>query len=249
VTLRLLSYNIRYGGTGREAAIAAVIQAVAPDLVILQEATSGAVVEALAHRTGMAQWGSRPGRSLGFLSREPVAHVEWHKPRMSRHAFLEIVPRDGRWRTYGVHLAAVHAAWTERRRLYELGALLAAIRRRQPGPHALIGDFNTVAPGEVLDVARLPRRLRALVWLSGGRIRWRTIQTILDNGYLDAYRHLQPDLVGNTFPTWDPHVRLDYLFVPGDYAANVRSCTVVTTAPARAASDHFPLHAELDVDL
>jgi exodeoxyribonuclease-3 len=248
VTLRLLSYNIRYGGTGREAAIAAVIRAAAPDLVVLQEATNAAVVEALARRTGMAQWGSRPGRSLGYLSREPVAHAEWHKPRLSRHAFLEIVPRDGRWRTYGVHLAAVHAAWTERRRLYELGALLAAIRRREAGPHALIGDFNTVAPGEVLDVARLPGRLRALVWLSGGRIRWRTIQTVLDNGYLDAYRHLQPDLVGNTFPTWDPHVRLDYLFVPGDYAPNVRSCTVVTVAPAPEASDHFPLLAELDVD-
>lgn len=248
MTQRLLSYNIRYGGTGREAAIAAVIQAAAPDLVVLQEATSTAVVESLARATGMAEWGSRPGRSLGFLSREPGVQAEWHKPRFSRHAFLEIVPRGGGWRTYGVHLAAVHAAWTERRRLYELGALLAAIRRREPGPHALIGDFNTVAPGDVLDVARLPRRLRALVWLSGGRIRWRTIQAVLDGGYVDAYRHLQPDLVGSTFPARDPHVRLDYLFVPGDYAASVRSCTLVTTAPARDASDHLPLLAELDVD-
>jgi len=249
VTLRLLSYNIRYGGVGREAAIAAVIDAAAPDLVVLQEATSPSVVEQLARRTGMAQWGSRRGRSLGFLSRRPVAHVEWHKAPLSRHAFLEIVPDEGTWRTYGVHLAAVHAAWTERRRVYELGALLASIGRRRPGPHALIGDFNTIAPGEVLDVARLPRRLRALVWLSGGRIRWRTIQTVLDNGYVDAYRHLQPDLVGSTFPARDPHVRLDYVFVPGDCAANVRSCTVVTTAPAADASDHLPLLAELDVDL
>ncbi|MBI2189049.1 MAG: endonuclease/exonuclease/phosphatase family protein [Acidobacteria bacterium] len=165
----------------------------------------------------------------------------------ARHAFLEIVPHGRAWRTYGVHLAAVHAAWTERRRVYELGARLA-IRRRQPGPHALMGDFNTIAPGEVLDVERLPGRLRALVWLSGGRIRWHTIQAILDNGYVDAYRRLQPDLVGSTFPTWDPHVRLDYLFVPGDYAANLRSCSVVTNAPAPAASDHFPLLADLDLD-
>jgi len=249
VTLRLLSYNIRYGGTGREAAIAAVIAAAAPDLVILQEATSPEVVEELARQTGMAQWGARRGRSLGFLSRRPVAHVEWHKPAFSRHAFLEIVPYEGRWRTYGVHLAAVHAAWTERRRVYELRALLAGIARRERGPHALIGDFNTIAPGEVLDVERLPRRLRALVWLSGGRIRWRTIQIVLDSGYVDAYRHLQPDLVGNTFPTWGPHARLDYLFVPNDYAAAVRSCTVMTTAPAPHASDHFPLLAELDVEL
>lgn len=249
MTLRLLSYNIRYGGIGREAPLAAVIAGTAPDLVILQEATSPAVVERLARDTGMAQWGSRRGRSLGFLSRTPVSHVEWHKPRVSRHAFLEIVPEDGKWRTYGVHLSAVHAAWTERRRQYELRALLASIRRRQPGPHALVGDFNTLAPGELLNVEKLPRRLRALVWLSGGGIRWRTIQGILDADYVDAFRHLQPDLVGCTFPTWDPHVRLDYLFVPADYAANVRSCTVVTTARVAEASDHFPLLSELVADL
>ena len=52
------------------------------------------------------------------------------------------------------------------------------------------------APGELLDFSKLPARLRALVWLSGGRVRWRTIQGVLDAGYVDAFRALQPDLVG-----------------------------------------------------
>jgi exodeoxyribonuclease-3 len=246
VTLRLLSYNIRYGGRGRESALAAVINHTTPDLVIFQEATRPGVVERLARDTGMAVWGSRPGHSLGFMSRTPIDHVEWHKPQFSRHAFLEIAPAGVGWRAYGVHLSAVHAAWTERRRVYELRALLAAIGRRQPGAHALIGDFNTVAPGEVFDPYKLPPRLRALVWLSGGRIRWRTIDTILSAGYVDAFRQLQPDLVGSTFPTSDPHIRLDYLFVPADFADAVRSCTVVTTAATAEASDHYPLLAELD---
>jgi exodeoxyribonuclease-3 len=247
VTLRLLSYNIRYGGSGREGVLAAVIAAAAPDLVVFQEATKPKVIERLAHDTGMRQWGARPGESLGYMSRRPVAHVQWHHPRFSRHAYLEIVPDGAEWRAFGVHLSAVHAAWTERRRLYELRALLADITRRQPGPHALMGDFNTLAPGELLDVRKLPHRLRALVWLSGGRIRWRTIQTVLDAGYVDAFRHLQPDLVGNTFPTWDPHARLDYVFVPGGAIAQVRACGVVMSAGTPQASDHFPLAAELDV--
>jgi len=247
VILRLLSYNIRHGGAGREEALAAVMAAAAPDLVVLQEATKPDVVERLARDAGMGQWGSHRGQSLGFMSRRPVLHVEWHRPRFSRHAYLEIVPEGAAWRAFGVHLSAVHAAWTERRRVYELRALLAAIARQHPGPHALVGDFNTLAPGELLDVRKLPHRLRALVWLSGGRIRWRTIQTILDAGYVDAFRHLQPDLVGNTFPTWDPHARLDYLFVPGGAVAQVRSCDVMTGAPTPDASDHFPLTAELDV--
>jgi exodeoxyribonuclease-3 len=245
--LRLLSYNIRYGGTGREEALADVVRQAEPDLVILQEATTPAVVEAVAGRTGMAQWGSRRGESLAFMSREPVRSVVWRKPRVSRHAFLEILPAAMPWRVFGVHLSAVHAAWTERRRVYELRALLGAIARQEPGPHALVGDFNTLAPGELLDVRKLPHRLRALVWLSGGRVRWRTIQTILDAGYADSFRHLQPDIVGNTFPTWDPHARLDYLFVPAPVVDQVRACQVVTSPRTRDASDHFPLLSEIQV--
>lgn len=245
MTLRILSYNIRYGGVGREQPLAAVINATAPDLVICQEATRPVVIERVAAATGMAQWGSRRGHSLGFLSRRPVAHMEWRKPRFSRHAFLEVVPEGTTWRVFGVHLSAVHAAWTERRRLYELRALLAAIALRQSGPHVLVGDFNTLAPGELLDIRKLPHRLRALVWLSGGRIRWRTIQTVLDAGYVDAFRYLQPDLVGNTFSTRDAHVRLDYLFAPAGYVHAVRSCTVITAPETSQASDHFPLMTEL----
>ena len=245
MTLRLLSYNIRYGGGGREAALAGVIRAAAPDVVVLQEATRPAVIEQLARETGLPHWGAKPGTSLGFMSREPVSLAAWHQPRVSRHAFLEIVPAGGAWRIFGVHLSAVHAAWTEHRRFYELRALLVAIQQHQHGPHALVGDFNTIAPGELFDFRNLPARLRALVWLSGGRIRWKTIQTVLDAGYVDAFRHLQPDLVGHTFPTWDPHVRLDYLFVPAACVGRVARCQVFSANTVKDASDHFPLIAEL----
>ena len=247
MTFRLLSYNIKDGGAGREDALAAVVRAAAPDLVVLQEATLPGVVERLAQASGMAEWGTRPRESLGFMSRRPVAHVAWHKPRVSRHAFVEIAPAGTDWRFFGVHLSAVHAAWTERHRGYELRALLAALARRQPGPHALTGDFNTLAPGEFLDFAKLPRRLRALVWLSGGRIRWRTIATILATGYSDAFREQHRDTPGFTFPTWDPHVRLDYLFVPTAHVAQIQGCEVLDSADGRRASDHLPLLSLIDI--
>jgi exodeoxyribonuclease-3 len=245
VTLRLLSYNIRYGGGGREEALAGVIRAAAPDLVVFQEGTRPPIVERLAAATGLPHWAARRGQSLAFMSREPVEHFAWHQPRVSRHAFLEIVPAGGRWRVFGVHLSAVHAAWTETRRRMEMRALLLAIQRHQHGAHALVGDFNTLAPGELLNPRELPARLRALVWLSGGRIRWRTIQVVLDAGYRDAFRHLHPDVVGYTFPTWRPHVRLDYLFVPETSLARVSACRVFMPEAAGGASDHFPLLAEL----
>jgi exodeoxyribonuclease III len=246
VTLRILSYNIRRGGAGREQPLAAVIRSVNADIVVLEEATRPAVVEQLARDTGMHQWVSREGKSLAFMSRDPVARFAARQPAISRHAFLEIVSSTASWRVFGVHLSAVHAAWTERRRLFELRALLRAVAASGKGPHVLIGDFNTVAPGEIFDVRKLPRRLRALVWLSGGHIRWRTIATVLAEGYVDSFRQLHPTDAGHTLPTPDPHVRLDYAFVPGAFAQHVRSCEIVRTPDVAEASDHFPLLIELD---
>ena len=254
MTFRILSYNIRRGGAGREAALAAVIRSVSADVVVMQEATRPEVVEQVAGDTGMRQWASRQGESLAFMSRAPVAHYAWHRPRVSRHAFLEIVPATTTWRVFGVHLSAVHAAWTERRRVYELRALLRTIAAHQQGPptppgtgpHVLIGDFNTLSPGDLLDIRKLPHRLRALVWLSGGRIRWKTIATVLAAGYVDSFRRLHATDLGYTLPTPEPHVRLDYAFVPGAFIEHVRACEVVRTAEAARASDHFPLLLEVD---
>jgi exodeoxyribonuclease III len=244
--VRILSYNIRRGGIGRESPLASVIRAVEPDVVVLEEATRPEIVERLARDTGMRQWSSRAGKSLAFMSRVPVGLFAAHRPAISRHAFLEIVPTTTNWRVFGVHLSAVHAAWTERRRLFELRALMRAIAEHQQGPHVLIGDFNTVAPGDIFDVRRLPTRLRALVWLSGGNLRWRTIATVLAAGYVDAFRQLHPQDLGFTLPTPNPHVRLDYAFVPGAFAQHVRSCDIVRTPEAASASDHFPLLLDVD---
>jgi exodeoxyribonuclease-3 len=244
---RILSYNICRGGKGREQALGHVIAACRADLVVLQEATDPDVVGRLAKATGMEQHGSRAGQSLGFLSRSRVPKFGWHKPRMSRHAFLEIELPAAQARVFGVHLSAVHAAWTERRRVVELQALLKSVAAHQDGIHLLTGDFNTLAPGELLDFSRLPHRLRALVWLSGGKIRWRTIQMVLDGGYVDGFRSLHPDVPGRTFPTWDPHVRLDFVFVPRRIASLLTSCEVMDVPRAREASDHLPLLSVLDI--
>jgi exodeoxyribonuclease-3 len=245
---RLLTYNILRGGHGRIELIAEVINACAPDLVLLQEATDPANVERLAEATGMAEWRAFHKQSLGFLSRRPVAFCGWVRPRISRHAFVEIVPAGDKLRLFGVHLSAVHAAWTERRRVLELRALLRSVARHKHGFHVLAGDFNTLAPGDSFDLAQLPLRMRPLVWLSGGRIRWRTIQTILDAGYLDGFRFKHPAEPGMTLPTSKPHVRLDYVFVPRHESARLISCEVVRHPAAVAASDHYPVMADLQVD-
>jgi exodeoxyribonuclease-3 len=246
-TLRLLTYNILKGGVGREAHLAAVINHHAPDVVILQEATRPDVVERLARATDMREWGATWRRSLGFLSRIPIAEHRWIRPRWSQHAFLELAPRGVDMRIFGVHLSAVHAAWTEARRVRELRSLLHAIKAHDQTHHVLVGDFNTLAPGERLDVAKLPYRLRVLVYLSGGRIRWQTIAIVLGAGYVDGFREKHEGENGFTFPTWDLHSRLDYVFVPKPFLDRLSACEVVTEGPSlRLASDHLPVSAAID---
>lgn len=82
----------------------------------------------------------------------------------------------------------------------------------------MVGDFNTLAPGEILDARRMPAWIRGLVWLSGRDIQRETIQLMRDSDYVDGYRALHPDVKGYTFPVWDPHLRLDYIFVPRPFA-------------------------------
>ncbi len=243
--LRLMSYNIRFGGVGREERIAAVIRRAAPDLVVLQEATRPGVVEQLAELTGLAHFASRRGQSVAFLSREEARHHEWHYLPGLQRAVMEISVAG--LRVYGVHLRATHSNYTERLRMREVRSLLTSLKARGPGFHLLAGDFNTLAPGELLDMQKLPLRYRLLAMVLGGRITYRAIQIMLDAGYVDCYRRLHTD-PGFTFPAWEPHVRLDYVFAPQEHAWRVTRCEVMTgiKEPAKA-TDHLPLLAEVDL--
>jgi endonuclease/exonuclease/phosphatase family metal-dependent hydrolase len=245
--LRLVSYNIKFGGRGRVQALSDVIRGANPDVVLLQEATDPGIIAELSRATGMTHWGSRPDYSMGFLTRIPVTHHAWHHPRNARHAFLELVLEGVECRIFGLHLVAWFSKWTERKRARELRALLDGIREHQYGFHLIAGDFNALAPGELLEVRRMPRWIRAMIWLSGRDIARDTIQLMLDEGYVDAWRVLHPKENGFTFPTWDPHLRLDYVFVPERYTSRVAVCEVLFTPEplVREASDHAPVLLEV----
>ena len=244
MTIRLMSYNIRFGGIGREERIAAVIKQCDPDIVVLQEATKPEVVERIASLCDMPHYGAKRSNSTAFISRAEVNNFEWHYHPDLQRAFLEIDVAS--FRIYNVHLRATHSNYTERGRMREVRALLSAIEAKAGEFHILVGDFNTLAPGELLNMQKLPWRYRILAFLLGGRIQYRAIKIMLDAGYLDIYRRLHAD-PGFSFPAWDPHVRLDYVFAPAQFAGQISRCEVVTgiKEPAKA-TDHLPLTAEIE---
>jgi endonuclease/exonuclease/phosphatase family metal-dependent hydrolase len=253
--LRLLTYNILNGGVGRAEEIAAVIKAATPDVVALQEAIDPVVVERIAKLAGFSFHGARRSHSTGFLSNVPVLDYAWRHPPRTRHALLEVSLADGFPRLFVLHLRAWFSKWTERQRARELRGLLDGIQeqliREQHAFafHVLAGDFNALAPGEVLDASHMPRWIRAMIWLSGRDIARSTIEMMQSDGYVDAWRTLHADREtesGYTFPVWDPHLRLDYVFTPVKYAARFTGCEVRRTPEqVRTASDHFPLLVEI----
>ena len=253
--MRLLSYNIREGGVGRAEEIAEVIKAANPDVVALQEARNPAVVEQIARLAGFRFSGSRVSHSTGFLSNVPVLNYDWRHPPRTRHALLEVSLADGYPRIFVLHLRAWFSKWTERNRARELRGLLDGIQQqlirenRAFAFHVLAGDFNALAPGEVLDASHMPRWIRAMIWLSGRDIARSTIEMMQSDGYVDAWRTLYGDHKsdpGYTFPVWDPHVRLDYVFTPTEFASRFTACEVRRTPDTvRTASDHFPLLVEI----
>jgi len=253
--VRFLTYNIREGGVGRAEQIAEVIRAANPDFVALQEARDPAVVTRIAALAGMEFCGSRVSHSTGFVSRLPVVSHAWRHPPRTRHALLEVVLSDPLPRVFVLHLRAWFSKWTERQRARELRGLLDGIQEQLIREkhafafHVLAGDFNALAPGERFDPSPMPAWIRGMIWLSGRDIARSTIEMMRADGYVDAWRTTHSDAEqdpGYTFPVWNPHVRLDYVFTPASYASRISGCEVRRTpAVARTASDHFPLLVEL----
>lgn len=253
---RFVTYNILYGGKHREDAIHAVLEQTQADVIVLQEVGNPAVVERLSERLGLQSfiaYGNSP-LHLALLSRYPIQSANSYRPRIIHRALLgaQIAYAPNRTlNVFGVHLIAppFQIFW-EWRRVWELRQVLRRVAAAQPNPCILAGDFNAIAPNDVVEVERIPWHLRLLfITLQGGHIAQQAIAAVQRAGLLDAYRlrHPAPD-TGRTLPAFAPTVRLDYIFVNAALREAVRACEVVTQPSAvRRASDHLPVLLDLDI--
>ncbi len=252
--MRLLTYNILRGGQEREAEIVEVIRAVAPDVVIVQEALEVAhfqrIAAALDMTPRLAESRERISLRVGLLSRLPVLDSRtlhlWPVWPGCLEATVQLA--NGRPLTvFGLHLAAYYPWFLEWWRTYQLRALLRYIRQTAPGQHLLAGDFNAVARGDRASLARAPLWVKAQTWFQLGYIpRW-ALETLLDEGYVDCFRKLHPEEDGFTLPSLRPQVRLDYVFAAPPLVEALRECRVITSPGGVAlASDHLPVLAEFE---
>jgi endonuclease/exonuclease/phosphatase family metal-dependent hydrolase len=243
MSFRVVTYNLHFGGQGREEALIQVLKALDVDLVVLQEATKPRVVERLAEGIGASMWASRKKLSLGFVSRGAVSQWRWHKMPSLKHAVLEVALHSRSFKVYGVHLRPHLFKWREKQRVGEVKSILEIVSADENRtPHLVVGDFNSVAPGDEARVDLMPRWIRSLIRITGGRVLTEVIERVVEAGYADGFRSLYGDEKGFTFPSFSPRLRLDYAFLSPELQDRLEDCRVVNDhKELKRATDHLPL--------
>ncbi len=165
---RILSYNILVGGRKRINQLADMIQAANPDVVGLVEATNGQVVEELAQRLGMQHVMSAYPRheqdwQIALLSRLPIVATQTHfKPRILTKPVLEVCLEEPDGKQFTVFVTHLSAAFSKgwagdaiRRR--EVRELISIMSEKRGTRHLVMGDFNSLAPGDPFRASALLR--------------------------------------------------------------------------------------------
>lgn len=267
--MRVMTYNIRTGGVDRGrgsrlAAVAAVVNGAAPDLLALQELRDfdriGGPLHRFADAVQMRPFLARSffGQPVAVFVRSPVPPARATVLRWGLyHAAAAVrLPTDaGPLTVVSAHLNPFSGAL----RLHEARRLAAHYAR--PGELVvLMGDLNGLEPGERHEerVARLPaayrrRHLRSV----RGRpvVDTRAVAALADAGFVDLWRRSGSGGAGDTAPTTQgggaefSGMRLDYILASPAAAGYVRDCRVVRGAQSEYASDHYPVVADLDLRL
>lgn len=254
--LRVLTYNVLDGGVGREKFILEVLHTTQPDIIILQEVFQPDIVDELAKALGMKFFFAKGNskRHLALLSRLPLVAQESYHPFPPIHTtaletVLEYAP-DQHLHVFGVHLIAQPLVIFELWRQWEIKTILQKTRPYHSKPILIAGDFNAIAPHDLVAVTSWPRFLKLMLALQGGRIFRRAIREIMRAGFIDCYRLLHPDERGFTLPPPTPNTRLDYIFVNDVLRNCVQKCYVVQEPKAvEQASDHYPVMVEFNMSL
>jgi exonuclease III len=253
-TLRVVAYNVNSAAPGQAQAIGDVLAALEPDVVALTEADNAQSVAELARRVGWNHvWERGSGtRHIATLSRYPILTSRiYNRPPLTQAALATTLDVGGLVITiYNVHFLPFLLLPFELRRWQAAGRLLKVIGDRPAEPHLIVGDLNAIGPGDKVLQRQNPARMRRLMALQLFVVFRLAVPRLLRAGYVDCFRRLHPADHGFTWWTIRPTTRYDYILANPAMAAGLRQCRLGDDAPGVvAASDHFPLLADFDLNL
>ncbi len=299
---RIVSYNILMGAAKRVDPLAHMLSDAQPDIVGLVEATRPDVVSELGSRLGMKpiMSGLAPQSAnwqVALLTRLPVVHTKTHIQPPLTKPLLEVCLEEPGGRHITVFVIHLEAAFSQgwagdgiRRR--ETRELLRVLAHKAGTPHLVMGDFNTLGPGDPFKASELLRYLvqvderyrknlatqlghpylnfvvpgplrifnpllrliprvpllSALFDRAASLYAPRTsIRLLLQAGYVDCFRRINPEDPGFSCPAAAPAGRIDYILASPELAASLSGCyipTGVSGVSADQASDHLPVVAD-----
>ncbi len=254
ILLRVMTYNILDGGEGREEYLLEVLQAVRPDIAVLQEVFHEGFVQGLASALEMKAFlpcGNRK-RRVALLSRLPVTSstIYHYLPPMWRNvikAEVEYQPHK-RFRLFGIHPMANLSVICELWRWWEARRIIARVKPHAAEPCLVAGDFNAIAPSDRVLTNHMPGWLKLTILIQGNRVYHLSIRQYLAAGFIDCFRAAHPGDDGFTLPPPQPNSRLDYILVNDALKSHLVNCWVVREPPAiLRASDHYPVVADFQM--
>lgn len=246
--MKIVTYNILYGGQERLPLITQLLRDQHPDLVALQEANDRRAVEQLADALNMHLLFGEANSTfhVAWLSRWSVSFVRNYQLAVLHKTLLRIdVPWNGETlHLCTTHLRAGYADEHEACRLGEIEAILGEIQPMLAEPLLLVGDLNAFAPDDL--VASLPIGEDGVADRRFIETRKRlVIARLREVGLLDCYRVLHPTEAGYTCDARrGPSMRIDYCFASQALAPFLSSCEVIQNNLTPKASDHLPVQVE-----
>lgn len=182
---RIVSYNILAGGYSpqengikRTKQISAIIRSAQPELVGIVEAThpqlrqESQVVEEIAKELNMQLIMGGPIAHTGdyqtaLLTSLPIVYTKIHpRPGLLNRPLLEVCVEERNGQQLTVFVTHLHAAFYKgwagnglREREVEEILRITAPLREQRKPHLIMGDFNSLAPGDSFKASHLLRYL------------------------------------------------------------------------------------------
>jgi exonuclease III len=252
--LQVMTYNILDGGEGREEFLLEVLQAVKPDVAVLQEVFHAGFVQGLASALKMDSFfaGGNRKRRVALLSRLPLISCQsyhrfppiWHN---IVEAEIEYQPNKRLW-VFGIHPMANLSVICEFWRWWEARQIIGRVKPHTAEPCLVAGDFNAIAPNDRVVISEMPRWLKSTILTQGNRVYRFSIRKYLSAGLADCFRAVHPNDDGFTLPPPKPNSRLDYVLVNDALKSQLINCRVVREASAvLKASDHYPVVAEFQL--
>jgi imidazolonepropionase-like amidohydrolase/endonuclease/exonuclease/phosphatase family metal-dependent hydrolase len=228
ITLRVMTFNVEYGGTGVDfGKVVEALERARPDVVGLEEPEGNA--PALAEALG---WRYVDRRS-DVISRLPILDPPGAEGRFVlvevrpgevvalANVHLPSDPYGPHWVAEGRPLDAV-LALERRLRLSKLEPALDALRRLRGVPAFLVGDFNAPSRRD-WTLASVGQRAHLR-----SPVEWPVSVAVEEAGFVDSYRAVHRDPVQRPGLTWwaarppvgddfsrDPQDRIDFVYAAG----------------------------------